>query len=549
MKIPRAAQLAAVVVIAVLVWLVVYPVLLVTRDAFVGPAGWTLDHVRAFLARPNEWQAFWGSLWLSVATVVLSALIGVPLAFLFSRYEFPGRRVLGALVALPVALPPLVGVVAFLFLYGETGFAAHLYDAVTGAAMAPWRLEGPGAILLVQAYSMYVYFYLLTRAALERLDGSAGEAASSLGASRWRTLTRVTLPLLRPALVGAALLTFTAALASFSAPYIFGGGFRVLPTQILATRLNGDYALSMVETVALTLLALVALGLSTRVGPDAATTGGKGAAPARAIGGRTGILVSVLGWGLAVFLLLPHATLLLLSFVPLATWTTQALPPVYSVANYVAVAHEPTRLLPLLNSLWMAVAATTLSVGIAVLSGVLIVRRRVRGRGLIETLLATPWAVPGTVFALALATAFSVREPWAARMVLVGTIWILPLAYLIRDLPVTSRPVLTGFRQLDPTLDDAAAALGADRWTAWRRVILPLLRPAIAAGAALAFVVALGDFVTSILLYTYDSRPMSLEILSSLRDGDVGVAAVYGVFLMLASATVFLLGSERSATR
>ena len=549
MKIPRTAQLAAGVVVAVLVWLVVYPVLLVTRDAFVGPAGGTLDHVRAFLARPNEWQAFWGSLWLSVATVVLSALIGVPLAFLFSRYEFPGRRVLGALVALPVALPPLVGVVAFLFLYGETGFVAHLYDAVTGAAMAPWRLEGPGAILLVQAYSMYVYFYLLTRAALERLDGSAGEAASSLGASRWGTLTRVTLPLLRPALVGAALLTFTAALASFSAPYIFGGGYRVLPTQILATRLNGDYALSMVETVALTLLALVALGLSTRVGPDAATTGGKGAAPARAIGGRTGILVSMLGWGLAVFLLLPHATLLLLSFVPLATWTTQALPPVYSVANYVMVAHEPTRLLPLLNSLWMAVAATVLSVGIAVLSGVLIVRRRVRGRGLIETLLATPWAVPGTVFALALATAFRVREPWAARMMLVGTIWYLQLAYLIRDLPVTSRPVLTGFRQLDPTLDDAAAALGADRWTTWRRVILPLLRPAIAAGAALAFVVALGDFVTSILLYTYDSRPMSLEILSSLRDGDVGVAAVYGVVLMLASATVFLLGSERSATR
>ncbi|MGB7213018.1 MAG: iron ABC transporter permease [Gemmatimonadales bacterium] len=549
MKLTRRAQIIAAVVIVVLVWLVVYPILLVTRDAFMGPAGWTFDHVRAFLARPNEWQAFWGSLWLSVATVALSALIGVPLAFLFGRFEFPGRRVLGALVALPVALPPLVGVVAFLFLYGETGFVAHLYNAITGSAMAPWRLEGPGAILLVQAYSMYVYFYLLTRAALERLDGSAGEAAASLGASRWRTLTRVTLPLLRPALIGAALLTFTTALASFSAPYIFGGGFRVLPTQILATRLNGDYALSMVETVALTLMALVALALSTRGGPDAATTGGKGAAPARAIGGRTGVVVSIAGWGLAIFLLLPHATLLLLSFVPLATWTTQALPPVYSVANYVTVAHEPSRLLPLVNSLWMAVVATIASVGIAVASGVLIVRRRVRGRGVLETLLATPWAVPGTVFALALATAFSVREPWAARMVLVGTVWILPLAYLIRDLPVTSRPVLTGFRQFDPTLDEAAAALGAGRWTTWRRIVLPLLRPAIAVGAALAFVTALGDFVTSILLYTYDSRPMSLEILSSLRDGDVGVAAVYGVVLMFASATVFLLGSERAATR
>ncbi|HEV2290504.1 MAG TPA: iron ABC transporter permease [Gemmatimonadales bacterium] len=549
MKASRGAQVAAGIVIALLVWLVAYPVLLVMRDAIAGPGGWTLGYVRAFLARPNEWQAFWGSLWISGATVALSALIGVPLAFLFSRFEFPGRRVLGALVALPVALPPLVGVVAFLFLYGETGFAAHLYDAITGSPMAPWRLEGPWAILLVQAYSMYVYFYLLTRAALERLEGSAAEAAASLGASRWRTLTRVTLPLLRPALTGAALLTFTTALASFSAPYIFGGGFRVLPTQILATRLNGDYALAMVETVALTLPALVALALSTRGGPDASARGGKGAAPARAIGGRTGVAVSVLGWGLALFLLLPHATLVLLSFVPVATWTTQPLPPVYSVANYVTLAHDPTRVLPLVNSLWMAVVATVASVLIAIAAGVLVVRRRVRGRGTIETLLAAPWAVPGTVFALALATAFSVHEPWAARMVLVGTVWILPLAYLIRDLPVTSRPVLTGFRQLDPTLDEAAAALGAGRWTTWRRVALPLLRPAIAAGAALAFVTALGDFVTSILLYTYDTRPMSLEILSSLRDGDIGVAAVFGVVLMLASATVFLLGSERAATR
>ena len=545
----RGARWAGIALIGALLWLVAYPILLVARDGFRGPHGWTLDFVRAFFSRPNEWQAFWGSLWLSVATVVISALMGIPLAFLFSRREFPGRRILGALVALPVALPPLVGVVAFLFLYGETGFVAHLYDAVTGAAMAPWRLEGPWAILLVQAYSMYVYFYLLTRAALERMDGAAGEAAASLGASSLRTFTRVTLPILRPALTGAALLTFTTALASFSAPYIFGGGYRVLPTQILATRLNGDYALSMVETVVLTLMAVVALALSTWNGPAVAAVSGKGSAPLRTIKGGKGVAVAVAGWGFAAFLLLPHATLLLLSFVPLATWTTQALPPVYAVSNYFTIFRDPLRLLPLANSLWMALVATAASVALAVGAGVLIVRRKVPGRGAVEALLAAPWAVPGTVFALALATAFSIREPWALRTVLVGTVWILPLAYLIRDLPVTSRPALTGFRQLDPSLDEAAAALGAGTWTTWRRVLLPLLRPALMAGAALAFVTALGDFVTSILLYTYDTRPISLEILSSLRDGDIGVAAVYGVVLMLASAAVFLLGSERNTVR
>ena len=129
--------------------------------------------------------------------------------------------------------------------------------------------------------------------------------------------------------------------------------------------------------------------------------------------------------------------------------------------------------------------------------------------------------------------------------VLIGTVWLLPLAYLVRNLPISSRSILAGFRALDPSLDEAAASLGAGRWRTLWRVTLPLLRPAIAAGATLAFVTGLGDFVTSVVLYTYDTRPLSLEILSSLRQGDVGVAAAYGVLLMVLSAVVFVLGSDR----
>jgi iron(III) transport system permease protein len=114
-------------------------------------------------------------------------------------------------------------------------------------------------------------------------------------------------------------------------------------------------------------------------------------------------------------------------------------------------------------------------------------------------------------------------------------------------LPITSRAILAGFRALDPSLDEAAATLGAGRWRTLRRVTLPLLRPALVAGASLAFVTAFGDFVTSIMLYTYDTRPISLEILSSLRQSDVGVAAAYGVVLMAVSAAVFALGADRGS--
>jgi iron(III) transport system permease protein len=129
---------------------------------------------------------------------------------------------------------------------------------------------------------MYVYFYLLVRAALVSLDASQLEAAASLGAGRWRTFRRVVVPHLRPALAGASLLTFMTALGSFSAPYVFGGGFRVMPTQIVATRLNGEDQLAMVQTASLTAMALLAL-LLFRSDPREQVGGGgrKGAGPSR----------------------------------------------------------------------------------------------------------------------------------------------------------------------------------------------------------------------------------------------------------------------------
>ena len=536
-----------------LAWLVLYPLLVVVLEAAQGGA------VRTFLSRPDEWHALWASIWISLASVALAAVIGIPLAFLFEWLEFPGRKTLGSLIALPAVLPPFVGVIAFLFLYGESGFAARAVQAVFGLTQAPWRLQGAGAILLVHAYSMYVYFYLFTRAGLAKLDASMLEAAEALGAGRLETLGRVTLPLLRPALTGAALLVFMTALGSFSAPYVFGGSFRVMPTQIVATKLNGELPLAMVETVALALVAMIGLAvLRHGEGDDVLTALGKGTPPRRRPIRRDAVrgLATAAGWVLAVLLLLPHLTLALVSLVPYGTWTTEALPPSLSFDNYARLFSEPERLAPLVNSLWMATASTLAALLLALAAAALVRRRgtrraedRVGGartwRGPIESLVTLPWALPGTVFAVALATTFSVHHPATLRWVLVGTVALLPLAYAVRALPVTGRAILAGYRQLDPALEEAAASLGAGRAATFRRVTLPLLRPALAAGGSLAFVAALGDFVTSIVLYTYDNRPISIEIMSSLRVSELGVAAAFGVVLMLLSAMVLGLGARR----
>ncbi len=546
----RQSLLPALAIAALLAWLVGYPLLMTLIEALGGSGHWTLGFFSEFFNRPDEWMALWRSLWISAASVVLAALVGVPLAFLFERTEFPGRRILGAVVALPVALPPLVGVIAFLFLYGESGFVSRAVQSLLNLSQPPWRLAGPGAILLVHAYSMYVYFYLFTRAGLARLDAALLEAAASLGASRTRALFRVTLPLLRPALAGAALLTFMTALASFSAPYLFGGGFRVMTTQIVASKLNGELALAQVETVMLALLALLALGAMRRVDRVSAVgTGVRGIAPARRRlrSPLARVSAGVFGWLLAAVLLLPHAVLLLVSLVPAFTWTVEPFPPVLNLGNWTALFTEAERVRPMVNSLWMAAVATVAALGLGLAAARFAVARRDRVGGLLEGLIAVPWAVPGTVFAVALATTFSANQPWIGRFVLIGTPWILPLAYLVRNLPLTGRAALAGLRQLDPALEEAAASLGADRFRRLVRVTLPLLRPALAAGAGLAFITALGDFVVSIVLYTFDTRPISIEILSSLRLQDLGTAAAYGVLLMTASAAAFLLWGQEEA--
>jgi iron(III) transport system permease protein len=438
-----------------------------------------------FFRNRAELEALWGSLWISAGSVLFSALIGVPLAFLFTRFSFPGRSLFGALAALPVLLPPLVGVISFLFLYGESGIVTRGIQLLLGLEQAPWRLVGGWAILFVHAYSMYVYFYLITAAGLSRLDAAAGEAAASLGAGRVRIFFRVTLPMLAPALGAASVLVFMTSMASFSAPYIFGGGFRVLTTQIFASKVNGELTLAMVETVVLasaSLLFLVALRRFERGREFAAV--GKGVAASRSdVSAKWARwLIPTLGLAAVTILLLPHLTLVLVSFVPEGSWTTQLLPPRLSLENYRELFASPQLWTPVSNSLQMATLATTANVLFCFLAAYLIVRGRFRTRGVVLFLTMLPWALPGTVIAMALATTFSVNQPWAGRFILVGTFWILPLAYFIRNIPLVAQAAIASFRQYDFSLEEASHGLGAGWFTTMRRIAAPLILPGLAAG-------------------------------------------------------------------
>ena len=528
----------------VLLYGVVYPNLAVVEGSFQRAGAWTLANYREILSQRVVIEAIVSSLGLSIGTVFFCALVGVPLAFLFERFTFPGRRIFAALAALPLVLPPLVGTVAFIFLAGESGIMAHGIQNLFGLQSPPWRLRGWPALLLFHTYTMYPFFYVLAGAGLRRIDASLAEAARSLGASKFTVLTRVLLPQLTPSLLAAALLTFMTSMASFSAPQLFGGNVRVLTLEIFTARQRGDFTMAITETVILAVISLGALIFFQRYEGTRrfAAAAMKGAPRRRAsiASGPARVLATIVAIFFAIVLVLPVATLLLVSFAQENSWTTQTLPSAYTLANYQRLFGDPYSSEVFVNSLTMsaiaAVAALLWSFCIVTL-----LRRRARtanffGEGwrrLLSLLVLVPWALPGTVVAVSVAEAYGSPSLLLGSFVLVGTFWILPAVYFLRFMPLVVRALQASMEQIDPTLEEAAGSLGARAWQRFTRVTLPLVWPGAVAGTLLAFVIALGEYVASVLVFVPVNRPISIAIASEMRDFNLGAAAAYGVVLIV----------------
>jgi len=544
----------------VLLYGVVYPNLSVVVSSFQRAGAWTLVNYREILSQRIVIEAIVSSLGLSVATVLFCAVVGVPLAFLFERFTFPGRRIFAALAALPLVLPPLVGTVAFIFLAGETGMLAHGIQNLFGLQSPPWRLRGWPALILFHTYTMYPFFYVLTGAGLRRIDASLAEAARSLGASQTTVLRRVLLPQLTPSLVAAALLTFMTSMASFSAPLLFGGDVRVLTLEIYTARQRGEFVMAITETVILAVISLAALIFFQRYEGTRrfAAAAMKGAPRRRASisSGTVRVLATILAVVFAIVLVLPVATLFLVSFAREGSWTTQTLPSAYTLANYQRLFGDPYAAEVFFNSFTMsaiaAVAALLWSFAVVTVLRRGKNERRFFGEGwrrLLSLLVLVPWALPGTVVAVSVAEAYGEPSLLLGSFVLVGTFWILPVVYFLRFMPLVVRALQASMEQLDPTLEEAAGSLGARAWQRFMRVTLPLVWPGAVAGTLLAFVIALGEYVASVLVFVPANRPISIAIASELRDFNLGAAAAYGVVLIVIISISMMLAGRLERLR
>lgn len=499
-----------------------------------------------FFQTPANVEALYNSILISVLSVITSGIVGVTMAFLLNRYEFPGRRVLSVLALVPMALPPLIGAISFSFLYGNSGIFPRLFQHMFNLDSVPFSLDGLLAILVVHTFTMYPYFFLSASAAFRGLDLSIEEAATSLGASRFTVWRRVILPMLTPAMVASSLLVFMISMASYTAPLMFNVE-RIMTMQIVLSRTNGNLDMAATQSTILSIVSITFLILMTwyqnRRSYQSQSKGiGVHRQEVRSpIIRYVFLIASVIG---VIILLLPILVIALISFSVDGEWTTQIIPTSYTFEHYINLFTDSKTWGPIWNSIKMSTVAVIGNILFGVAAAYAMVRFDFKGKIMMDIFIMIPWALPGTVVAVNLISAFSEGNLFSFNQVLVGTFWIMPLAYFVRQLPLVFRNSQASLMQMDESAEEAAHSLGATWWYSFRRVVIPMIMPGILAGTLLAFIQGLTEFVASILIYTPSNIPLSVGIWNKMYSFEFGTASAYGMLQTVLIIVVLFINEK-----
>lgn len=486
------------------------------------------------------------SLFISLLSVVLCGVVGVAMAFLLKRFSFPGRRLIEAFILVPAALPPLIGAISFQLLYSDIGILPRGLQALFGTEKPILAFDDIAGVLVVHTFTMYPFFYLAASAALAGMDPSVEEAAYNLGAGRVRVWRTVLLPMLTPAMVSASLLVFMTSLASYTAPLLFGVS-QTMTMQIYINRTNGDLPMASTYASVLGIVSILFLLLMRWYeGRRNYMSQSKGVSHHRReilnpFGRWLALAASILA---TLVLLAPVATIALVAFSEDGSWTSEVIPTVYTVDNFISIFSEPKSLQPILNSVEMSLIATAGCVLVGVLIAYAVRRLKFYGRSLLDMAVMISWALPGTVVAINLISAFSTGNSFSFGQALIGTFWIIPLAYFVRFLPMVFRSSSAALALVDPSLEDAARNLGASWWRAFVTITLRLMLPGVIVGALLAFVHGVGEFVASVLIYTSSTVPISVAINNRMYSFELGTAAAYGMLQIVLIFVVMWFSSR-----
>ncbi len=515
---------------------ILFPALKTLETSLIVDGVWSATHYLDLFSIEAYRRPLFNSILLGILSVLVCGSVGMLLAFLIHFVEFPWRNIVDKLLLLPMVMPGIIIVFAFVQLYGESGMVTKGLQFVLGMKSPPFQLSGLPGILVVHAYTQYVYFYITVSIAIRHMDQSVIESARSLGASKSRVFFTIVLPFLKPAIIAASAMTFISGAGSFTAPSIIGGGFKVLTTQILLSKANNYMEVAATQVSVLTAVAIVFFIVFRFYEARSQFTSSVKSVGFRPLAIRhtfVRILLMVFAGTLIVSILLPVFTIVLVSFVPSSLWMIRYFPSEFTLENYSLIISSARKIQPFFNSMMMALSAAGLGLAIGIPSSYVIVKTSTRFRWLVELLVMLPWAIPASAIAINLINAFNTPSLFSCNTILVGSFILLPLGYFIRSLPIMVKTLNISFQNLNEEYIEVSKCLGAGRFRTFQRITVPMIFPGILAGFLLIFIRSMGEYTVSVFLYNASNKPMAIAMVNGVFEYNLGLAMAYGTLLIL----------------
>ncbi len=520
---------------AVMAVLLVYPLYNIFLASFTDneTGAVTLQNYAQIFGHRYYRTALYNSMMLGFGGMIGAVVLGVPLAYFTTRFAIHGKSVITTLAILALVSPPFIGAYAWITMLGSNGWLRAWLAAI---GLEVPTIYGATGILLVFCLKFYPFVFLLTAGALKTVNVSLEEAADSLGSTPWSRFRRITLPLVLPAVSAGALLAFVLSLADFGTPSIIGRGFRVLATlayNLFTSEIGGNPGLASTVSIILISVSLLFVALQRRFIARREYGSALIRRPeVRPIRGVRSALVHGVCYLIVFLSSLPSIVVIFNSF---RNTSGPVFQPGLGLDSYRRIIHEVPD--AIINSFTFSLSAVAMIAILGTLIGYVLARRPSMATGPLDSLLMIPYVVPGIVLGLGFVVSFN-QPP----IELVGTGTIIVLVIFIRRLPYSVRSSAAILKQIGGSMEEAAVNLGCSPGVAFVRVTLPLMLPGVIAGAMMAFVTAINELSSSIVLYVGGTVTMPVRIYLSVLDGEFGTAAALSSILLVSTgAAVFVV--------
>ncbi len=512
---------------------IVYPFGKMVINSFVdktGTVGFS-NYIRFFTKKYYQ-TALFNSMKVCLMTTVLAVLIGVPMAYVVSRFNVWAKRLINMLVVISLMSPPFIGAYSWITLLGKNGLVTKL---LAGLGINIGSIYGFKGIVLVFVLKLYPFVYMYVSGALKNFDASLDEASENLGVSGIQKLMKVTFPLILPTITASALMVFMNALADYGTPRLIGQGYRTLPVTIFEEYLsevstNASFACTLSVIIVICSLAVLFLqravvsrrnySMNMTRPPEVK----KLSLPKRILATVICLLIALLG-------VTPQITVLVQSF--MKTKSVSFIP-VFTLENYKTAFTKVGR--NIINTYVFAIVALVIMIVLAVLVSYMLVRRRSRVSKILDSIAVFPYVIPGSVVGIALLTAFN-RKP----LVLTGTAFIIILSLTLRRLQYTLRSSTSILYQIDGSVDEASISLGMSPMKTFFKVTLQLMLPGVLSGAMLSFVSSINELSSSLMLYAGKTGTIAVAIFTEIDHDGYGTGSALASLLVVTTVVVLLI--------